>query len=84
MAWTIEFDEAAVKSLRKLPPQQAKRIRDFLRDRIAPSLDPRQTGSALGTLWRYRVGAFRVLCELQYGRRVVLVVEIGPRKEIYR
>ena len=89
MAWTIEFDEAAVRRFRKFPPQEAKRIRDFLRDRVAPSTDPRRLGKslkggALGTLWRYRVGDFRVLCDLQDERRVLLVVEIGHRREVYR
>jgi mRNA interferase RelE/StbE len=89
LAWTIEFDEAAVKRLRKLTPQDARRIRDFLRDRVLPLPDPRQTGKALrggllGTLWRYRVGDFRILCDLQDERSVVLVVEIGHRKEVYR
>jgi len=89
LAWTIEFDEAAVRRLRKMAPREARRIRDCLRDRIAPLADPRQTGKSskgatLGTLLRYRVGDHRVICDLQDKRLVVLVVEIGHRREVYR
>ena len=89
MAWTIEIDDDALKQLKKIDRQQAQRIRDYLRDRIAPLADPRQTGKALqgsrfGNLWRYRVGDYRVVCDLQDRQLVVLVVEIGHRKVVYR
>ncbi len=89
MAWTIEFDEAAVRRLGKMAPQEARRIRDYLRDRIAPLADPRQAGKSLkgatlGALWRYRVGDYRIICDLQDNRLVVLVLEIGHRREVYR
>jgi len=86
LAWTIEFDEAAVRRLTKMAPREARRIRDFLRDRIATLANPRQLGKSLkgARLWRYRVGEYRILCELQDDRFVVLVVEIGHRREVYR
>ena len=88
-AWTIEFADAARRDINKLGPKEAQRIRDFLRDRVAASANPRElglalTGSKLGGLWRYRVGDYRVICELQDSRLVVLVVEIGHRREVYR
>ena len=89
LAWTIEIDDEALKQLKKIDRQEAKRIRDYLRDRILPLDDPRQTGKALqgsrlGNLWRYRVGDYRLICDLQDHRLLVLVVEIGHRKEVYR
>ena len=89
MAWTIEIDENALKQLAKMGHQEARRIRDFLRNRIAPLADPRQTGKALqgskfGNLWRYRVGDYRIICDLQDQHLVVMVVEIGHRREVYR
>lgn len=89
MAWTIEFDEAAIKSLKKIGKNEAARIRTFLLTRIKPLDDPRQVGTALqGTrfehLWRYRVGDYRIICDLQDHRLVVLVIEIGHRRDIYR
>ena len=89
MVWTIEFDERAEKQLSHIGNTDALRIRKFLRERIQGTEDPRRTGKALvGTtfknLWRYRVGDYRILCNLQDNRLVVLVIEIGHRREVYR
>ncbi|TRD15231.1 type II toxin-antitoxin system RelE/ParE family toxin [Palleronia caenipelagi] len=89
MAWTIEITAEAAKQIKKLGGADAKRIRDYLRDRIASLEDPRQLGkplkgSELGHLWRYRVGDWRVLCSLEDDRLVVLVVALGHRRNVYR
>ena len=89
MDWTIEVDAGAEKQLGKLSKSDARRILDFLRDRLAGSEDPRRIGKALvgqqyKSLWRYRVGDYRIICRIQDQRLVVLVVEIGHRREIYR
>ena len=88
MAWTIEYAETAKKQLRKLEKSAARRIVDFMDERIAPSVDPRELGKALkgplGDLWRYRVGDYRVLCDIQDGVLTVLVLQIGNRREVYR
>ncbi len=88
MAWTIEYAETAKKQLRKLDKLAARRIVDFMDERIARSYDPRAMGKALkgslGDLWRYRVGDYRVLCDIQDGVLTVLVLQIGNRREVYR
>ena len=88
MAWTIEYAETAKKQLRKLDKPSARRIVDFMDERIAPSGDPRAMGKALrgplGDLWRYRVGDFRMICDLQDGVLTVLVLQVGNRREVYR
>ena len=86
-AWTIEFTDAARKDIKRLGHTDAKRIRNFLRDPVATSSNRRQfglalTGNELGGLWRYRVGDYRIICELQDNRLVVLVIEIGHRREV--
>lgn len=88
MAWTIEYADTAKKQLRKLDKIAARRIVDFMDERVAPSEDPRGMGKALkgplGDLWRYRVGDFRVLCDIQDGVLTVLVLRVGNRREVYR
>ncbi len=88
MAWTIEYAETAEKQLRKLDKLAARRILDFMDERVAPSDDPRELGKALkgslGDLWRYRVGDYRVLCDIQDAVLTVLVLQIGNRREVYR
>ena len=84
MAWTIDYAETAKKQLRKLDQQAARRILDYLDERIANAQNPRDTGKALtgplGNFWRYRVGEYRIICDIQDGRLRVLVVQIGNRK----
>jgi mRNA interferase RelE/StbE len=88
LAWTIEYAETAKKQLRKLDKVTARRIVDFMDERVAPSNDPRATGKALkgplGDLWRYRVGDYRVICDIQDKRLTVLVLQVGNRREVYR
>jgi mRNA interferase RelE/StbE len=87
MAWKIEFDPAAIKELEKLDKTVERRIVKFLRERVANLDDPRQIGGSLqGTksgLWKYRVGDYRVICSLEHDRLVVLVLQVGHRREVY-
>jgi mRNA interferase RelE/StbE len=89
LAWTIEFDAGARKDLSRLDPQIARRITAFLHERVAVLDDPRSIGhalqgSTLGDLWRYRVGDYRIVCDLQDKKILVLVLPIGHRREVYR
>ncbi|SFZ85171.1 mRNA interferase RelE/StbE [Devosia enhydra] len=88
MGWTIEFSASARKSLKKLDRQAACEILDYLDERIAGSEDPRRFGKALvgplAGLWRYRVRDFRIICSIEDGRLIVLVLDIGHRSEVYR
>lgn len=89
MAWRIEFADSAAKQLRKLDPQVAKRILTFLRDDVAPLDDPRTIGEALrgkelGDFWKYRVGDWRIIADIEDGVVLITVVRIGNRREVYR
>ncbi|MGD0097379.1 MAG: type II toxin-antitoxin system RelE/ParE family toxin [Terracidiphilus sp.] len=88
MVWKIDYAETAKKQLRKLGKPVARRILDFMDERVAPSDDPRAMGKALkgplGELWRYRVGDYRVICDIQDRVLTVLVLQIGNRREVYR
>ena len=89
MAWKIELSGRAERDIDDLDAQIARRILKFLRERIAPLEDPRSIGQSLqgsefGGLWRYRVGDYRIICEIQDNTIVVLVLHVGHRREIYR
>jgi mRNA interferase RelE/StbE len=87
LAWTIDYTKTAQSQLRKLDRTASLRIVDYMDERIALSGNPREQGKSLvGThagLWRYRVGDYRLICDIQDGRLIVLVLEIGHRKDIY-
>lgn len=50
--------------------------------------DPRVYGKGLTAnrsgAWRYRVGDYRILCEIQEDKLVVLAIEVGHRREVYK
>lgn len=89
LAWRIEFEDAALKELSKLDKPVAKRILVFLRERVAVLDDPRSIGEALkgsklGELWKYRVGDYRIIADIEDGVMRVLVLKVGNRREVYR
>lgn len=89
MAWRIELTESAGKQLANLDRPIAKRIRNFLRERVLALDDPRGIGQALkgsrlGEFWKYRVGDYRIIARIEDGVLVILVVRIGNRREVYR
>lgn len=88
MAWTVEIADVAERQLRRLDRREQRRILDWLDDRIEGCKNPRHFGKPLkGGLvgfWRYRIGNYRVLCEIQDERAVVLALTIGHRREVYR
>lgn len=88
MGWTVEIGEFAESQLRKLDRPVRERILNYLTDRIEGCKEPRHFGEALkgdkSGLWRYRVGDYRVICQLQQQRLVVLAVAIGHRSRVYK
>ena len=89
MAWRIEFDPSAEKELGKLDREAARRILKFLFERVAKLEGPRSIGEALkgsrlGDFWKYRVGDYRIIADIQDTALCILVVRIGNRREIYK
>jgi len=89
LAWLIEFEKEAERELKKLDKQVARRIVKFLRERIAVIENPRSigqalTGSNLGDYWKYRVGNYRIIVDIQDAKLCVQVIRLGNRREIYR
>ncbi len=89
LAWRIEFEDTALKELAKLDKQVARRILAFLRERVAVLDDPRSVGEALkgsrlGEFWKYRVGDYRIITNIEDGVMRILVLKVGNRREVYR
>ena len=89
MAWLIKFDDKAKKDLAAIDKAAAKRITKFLRERVSQLDDPRSIGEALkgstlGAFWKYRVGDYRIISDIEDGALRILVVRIGNRREVYR
>lgn len=89
MIWHIRFTEQADKAMSKLDAQVNRRIITFLEERIANLDDPRSVGEALkgsrlGEFWKYRVGDWRIICDIQDDALVILALNVGNRREVYK
>ena len=84
--WQVVFSDKSKKELSKLDHQAVQQILDFLNEEKLRKL-PKSTGKALvgnlKGLWRYRIGDYRVICEIQNEQLLVLVLSIGHRSKIY-
>ena len=89
LAWQIEFDPEALQDLRKIDKPIQIRLVGFLRTRVSSLTNPRDIGEALsgqrlGNYWKYRVGDWRIICDIQDQKILVRVLRIGNRREVYR
>lgn len=89
MAWRVEFAKGAQKDLAKLDAAGRNRVLRFLAERIERGDDPRGLGESLkgpvvGRYWKYRVGDYRIICDLRDDFLLVLVIRVGHRREVYR
>ncbi len=86
MAYEVEYTTTALRQLRKLDRQIARRIVDYL-DEVAELDDPRSRGKSLlgdqAGIWRYRVSDYRVLCDLRDVQLVILALAVGHRSDVY-
>lgn len=85
MAWSARFTAAAEKQLSKLDRPIQRRLLAFLEELVQG--DPRSRGKALrgdAHAWRYRVGDYRVICDLADEEMIVYVIRVGHRREVYR
>lgn len=87
MKYHIVFSHRVVKQLKKLDKYTASLITGWLRKNIEGFSDPRQHGKGLTAnrsgQWRYRIGDYRIIAEIQDDKVIVLVLAIGHRSDIY-
>lgn len=87
MSWDYKIEDTALRTLRDLGPSASAEIMDYLDGRIRGADDPRAFGKALKHglkgFWRYRVRDWRILCRLDDGVCIVIVVDAGHRSSVY-
>jgi len=89
LVWTIEYGAKAKEQLKRLDKATAKRLMEFLEKRVALRDAPRSIGAPLsgvtfGEFWKYRVGDYRIIADIQDQKLTVLVLHAGHRREIYK
>lgn len=87
MPYKIELSVLAKRTLDKLDKPSRKQVLNYLNHVLARLPTPRVIGKALvgdkQGIWRYRTGHFRILCKIEDDKLVILVLKIGPRKDVY-
>lgn len=86
--WRLLYSTRADKQLAKLDPGVRRVIVAWLTKNIDGCDDPRATGkgltAGLSGKWRYRIGDYRILCEIRDSELVVLAIEVGHRRDGHR
>lgn len=87
MTYHVDFSKAALKALKKMDKQTASMILGWIRKNLEGCENPRQHGKGLTAnrsgQWRYRVGDYRLLAEIQDDKVVILILHIGHRSDVY-
>lgn len=82
----VEFTETAFKTLKKFDGSVQKQILKYVHE-VSELKNPRDRGKSLSSnlagLWRYRVGDWRLICEIKDDKLLISVLRIGHRSEIY-
>ena len=88
MKWKLEFSKKADKQLEKIDNSARKIIVSWLLKNIDDCDNPRAFGKPLTAnlknQWRYTIGNYRVLCDIQDNVTTVLALNIGHRSRIYK
>lgn len=83
----IIYTETSKKQLKKLDRTMQKRILDYM-DEVALLENPHSRGKAMVEnmrgLWRYRVGDYRIRCEIFEEDILISVIKIGHRRDVYK
>ena len=87
MKYSVEYTPRAVKELKKLDKQTRALIFGWIEKNLVGCENPRQHGKGLTAnrsgQWRYRIGDYRLIAEIQEDKVVILVLTVGHRREVY-
>lgn len=87
MSYSVETTARFDREFKKLDRYTQRMIKGWIEKHLIGCSDPRATGKALTAnlsgQWRYRIGDYRLLCEIQDEKLVILALAIGHRREVY-
>ena len=88
MAWTVKFSTRAVKSLKRIDRPNQELILKFMTEKVAKHPDPispaKKLSGNLGDFYRFRLGDYRIVCDMQNQELTILILQIGHRQNIYQ
>lgn len=87
MKYDVEYSKTAMNTIKKMDSSTSNLVRTWIEKNLMNTENPRIKGKALTGdlkgLWRYRVGDYRILAEIQDTKIVILILDIGHRSKIY-
>ncbi len=85
--YNVLYTKTAKKQLKKMDSQTASFILSFIQEKLVNCTDPRVYGGPLQgnlkSIWRYRVGSYRILARIEDETVTVVIVQVGHRREVY-
>ena len=88
MKYTVEYTKWAIKQLKKLDKQTSALLLGWIEKNLVDCDNPRQFGKGLTANrkgeWRYRIGDYRLVADIQDDKIVILILNIGHRRDIYK
>lgn len=85
--YTVNYTPAAYKALKKIDKPTRNMILSWIEKNLVDCVNPRQHGKPLTAnrtgQWRYRIGDYRLIAEIQDDKIIILILSIGHRREIY-
>jgi addiction module toxin, relE/stbE family len=88
MRYTVEYTSKALKSLKKLDKPVLLMIKSWIEKNLVGTTEPRRHGKGLTSnrsgQWRYRVGDYRIIADIEDEKLIILVVEVEHRSRVYK
>ena len=88
MKYSVKTTARFNKEFKKLDKYTQKMIKSWIIKNLVNTEDPRQHGKGLTAnrsgQWRYRIGDYRLICDVQDEKLIILALSVGHRKEIYK
>ena len=86
--YNVELTERFKKEFRKLDKYTQKMLRAWIDKNLVDCENPRQHGKGLSAnlsgQWRYRIGDYRLICQIDDGKLIILALTVGHRWDIYK
>lgn len=87
MRYSVETTARFDKEFRKLDRYTQRMIKGWIDKNLIDTDDPRSHGKGLTAnrsgQWRYRIGDYRLICQIDDGKLVILALSVGHRSEVY-
>ena len=86
--YNVELTERFKKEFRKLDKYTQKMLRAWIDKNLVDCENPRQHGKGLSAnlsgQWRYRIGDYRLICQINDDKLIILALTVGHRRDIYK